>query len=441
MVKKSIIVIFICLVSVVGYTQSITEFETAPVVVDGTKGLKIVAYNGTKKDVIIPEVLQGQRILEIGDHSFMFRGLTRVLIPEGIRVIGKQAFFGNQLRDVFIPRSVVTIGSAAFDNNRIINVYKNYTGAVDPLGDYTVRQTKEGEIVNIDIIPPQEKGDVIEPGILAKDPAVKPYSNSYVPLAQNNPVVSAAQPQRSAPTAPKAAPNQRAAPGPKAAPDQRAAPGPKAAPDQRAASGPKTAFNPKAERPMPPVQGPPGNRRDAGGSASVTGAYSGEPATGTFYLQNLGNGTATITGYRTHLKDAVVPERIKDLLITRIGTGAFMGKNLSSVAIPNSVEYIGDAAFASNLLSNVIIPESVRIIGNQAFAGNQIAGLAIGAGVIMQPDSFLASFGEFYDLNGKQGGTYNWNDGRWEYLGPAGVRSITEEYILPSQIRAMPTPP
>jgi hypothetical protein len=157
-----------------------------------------------------------------------------------------------------------------------------------------------------------------------------------------------------------------------------------------------------------------------------------------FYLQNLGNGTASVSGYRSNLKDAVIPQTIKGFLITRIGTGAFVDKKLFSVTIPSSVEHIGNAAFAGNQLTSVIIPESVRFIGNQAFIGSQLQGLVIGAGVMVQPDSVRNQFAEFYDLNGKQGGTYTCNDNGWEYVAPAGVRPITNEYIHPIELRSAP---
>jgi hypothetical protein len=415
MIKQCIAVFFICVIPVIGYSQSIKDFETSTVTIGTVKGVKITAYKGLSKDVIIPAVFDGKRLIEIGEQSFMFRGLTHVLIPEGVLAIGRQAFFGNQLTDIYLPRSILKVDNSAFDNNRIINLYKNYTGDVNSVDNLTVRQNREGAVVGVDVIPPASGAYTIETSVIAKDPAIKPYFNGFVPAKQSWPVLIA-EPDTTAAIASPVSPPVNVKPAPVAAKA-------KTAPSET----PKNSGAGKNQR----------NERQSNQQDNNQQNSEGR-ATGTFYLQDQGNGTAIITGYRTNLKDAVIPNSINGLVITRIGTGAFMDKKLSSVSIPPAVEYIGDAAFTSNQLSNVIIPESVRTIGNQAFAGNQIQGLVIGSGVLVQLDSFLNNFSDFYNLNGRQAGTYVWDDGRWEYVAPDGVRSITEEYLLPADIRALP---
>jgi hypothetical protein len=110
------------------------------------------------------------------------------------------------------------------------------------------------------------------------------------------------------------------------------------------------------------------------------------------------------------------------------------------VTIAEGIVEIGDAAFSGNQINLLKLPYSIRSIGAQAFSGNQIRGISIGSGVMIQTDSILNNFGDFYNINGKQAGTYSWEDGRWEYIAPDGTRTIQGEYILPEKNRAIYDP-
>jgi hypothetical protein len=158
-------------------------------------------------------------------------------------------------------------------------------------------------------------------------------------------------------------------------------------------------------------------------------------ATGTFYLENLGNGAATISSYRPYSRDAFIPSTLGTWTITRIGAGAFAWQKLNSVIIAGTVEHIGDAAFSGNQFTGITIPGSVKYIGYQAFSGNQLKTIEIGAGVVVKDDSFLNRFSEFYNLNGKQAGTYILEGGAWDYFGEDGQRSILKDYIQPEELR------
>jgi hypothetical protein len=157
--------------------------------------------------------------------------------------------------------------------------------------------------------------------------------------------------------------------------------------------------------------------------------------TGTFYLQNMGNGAGMLSAYRPFYKDAIIPPKIGNLTVKRIGAGAFADKKLNSVIIPPTVEHIGDAAFTGNQFSSIVIPESVRYIGNQAFSGNDLKTVRMGDGVTIRADSIVHQFADYYALNGKIAGTYMWNDVAWEFFDEDGQRSIIIEYIQPDEIR------
>ena len=90
---------------------------------------------------------------------------------------------------------------------------------------------------------------------------------------------------------------------------------------------------------------------------------------GCFYLNHTDN--SNLTNYdNTCSKDVVIPSEINKTAITRIGSNAFYGNELTSVIIPDSVTTIGENAFAYNQLTSVIIPNSVATIGNRAFESN-----------------------------------------------------------------------
>lgn len=64
--------------------------------------------------------------------------------------------------------------------------------------------------------------------------------------------------------------------------------------------------------------------------------------------------------------------------ISEIDEGAFQDcTSLTSVTIPASVEYIGDRAFEHTDLTSVTIPENVKSIGYCAFAGSSLASVEI----------------------------------------------------------------
>jgi len=95
-----------------------------------------------------------------------------------------------------------------------------------------------------------------------------------------------------------------------------------------------------------------------------------------FEFRTIDNDTAVeITGYvggRTRVR---IPPYIRGLLVTAIGSQAFLGEEvfengetfltgqIASVTIPDSVTKIGDFAFAGNKLTSVVFPNNVTHIG------------------------------------------------------------------------------
>ena len=99
---------------------------------------------------------------------------------------------------------------------------------------------------------------------------------------------------------------------------------------------------------------------------------------------SIANGTITITRYTGTGGDVTIPSIIDDLPVTSIGPQAFyLGRIVTSVAIPNSVTSIGEEAFrASRSLTSLTIPDSVTSIGKRAFANCiSLTSVTIGRGV------------------------------------------------------------
>ncbi|WP_179319724.1 leucine-rich repeat domain-containing protein [Winogradskyella helgolandensis] len=83
------------------------------------------AANGTSvtipASITVPNVTVFD-VTEIGSSAFYDKGLTDVIIPEGVTTIGTSAFEINNLTSVSIPDSVTAIGLTAFSTNSITNL-------------------------------------------------------------------------------------------------------------------------------------------------------------------------------------------------------------------------------------------------------------------------------------------------------------------------------
>lgn len=81
------------------------------------------------------------------------------------------------------------------------------------------------------------------------------------------------------------------------------------------------------------------------------------------------DGTVTITCYHGNAAEVVIPSRINDYTVTRIGPHTFLGhKYLSKVTIPETVTHIESGTFNQKTkLEEAILPEGVLSIGKNAF--------------------------------------------------------------------------
>lgn len=80
------------------------------------------------------------------------------------------------------------------------------------------------------------------------------------------------------------------------------------------------------------------------------------------------DGEVIITGYTGSEREIVIPAKIADREVTKIGEYAFEGYDMVKVEFPDSLREIGEGAFyRCKCLIAVSIPESVEVIGDGAF--------------------------------------------------------------------------
>jgi len=87
-------------------------------------GITITKYTGSRRQVVIPETIEGFKVTEIGEGAFINvkkdkysaieQAVYTVFIPNTVTAIRNRAFKGQLLREVRIGNSVKTIGSEAF---------------------------------------------------------------------------------------------------------------------------------------------------------------------------------------------------------------------------------------------------------------------------------------------------------------------------------------
>ncbi|MCL2722383.1 MAG: leucine-rich repeat domain-containing protein, partial [Treponema sp.] len=82
----------------------------------------IKKYNGTQKDVVIPEEIDGKPVAFIGDRAFGGIGFTSVVFPSSLIEIRSYAFSRSEIEEVIIPESVGVLGEDAFARGKLKRV-------------------------------------------------------------------------------------------------------------------------------------------------------------------------------------------------------------------------------------------------------------------------------------------------------------------------------
>ena len=93
------------------------------------------------------------------------------------------------------------------------------------------------------------------------------------------------------------------------------------------------------------------------------------------------DGELAILSSQGTVRELVIPGFINGMPVTAVGSGAFTGRGLASVTIPDSVTSIGDQAFSFNEITVLTIGNNVVSIGQKAFFCNKIEKLILGESV------------------------------------------------------------
>lgn len=80
-------------------------------------GYAITSYTGSSLEVIIPSMYKGYKVTSIGDEAFNQAKITKITLPNTIKIIGIKAFYECfDLQTINIPTSVDEIKDEAFMN-------------------------------------------------------------------------------------------------------------------------------------------------------------------------------------------------------------------------------------------------------------------------------------------------------------------------------------
>ncbi len=76
----------------------------------------LTRYHGSNPNVIIPETVNGAKVIGIGHSAFFESDVQTIMLPKGLKVIGDAAFVGSMnLREIELSESLEIIGKEAFE--------------------------------------------------------------------------------------------------------------------------------------------------------------------------------------------------------------------------------------------------------------------------------------------------------------------------------------
>lgn len=88
------------------------------------KGLRITAYNGFETDrVIIPNEIDGQPVISIGEKVFMNAPISEVVLPKSLKAILGEAFRGcSNIKHIDLPDTIEYLGKYCFADSGIVDL-------------------------------------------------------------------------------------------------------------------------------------------------------------------------------------------------------------------------------------------------------------------------------------------------------------------------------
>lgn len=156
-----------------------------------------------------------------------------------------------------------------------------------------------------------------------------------------------------------------------------------------------------------------------------------------FTFEAIDSETCRITEYTGNDSTVIVPsEDTAGLIVTVIGNGAFLGKDVEMISIPESIRIIAENAFSDcTSLKKVILPEGLKTIGFNAFSG--CAALES----IHIPDSVESLSGAaFFDCSNLKNVNYpvSWKDTNDCTESPFVNCDALEKFTIPEGVSMIP---
>lgn len=339
-----------CTTIEVKYTQKSTEPNDAnDFDFDATTGTITDYKPSARKDVIIPEKINGVEVKHIDGYAFYNKGLNSVKIPNTVISIGDLAFNGNNLGKVSIPDSVEEIGSGAFKSAGITKVTlpKN----IKRIGKRAFADNKIKEFTipkNITSIPES----LVENNILENLEIPNTVSEIGAKAFKSNELsgVKFADSVKKIDMLAFADNNIKKV---ELAKDCDVHP---------------LAFDSNVETNIP-------KKPEKEVSEEKDFVFDKNTQTITEYIGNDlvvkipkqidGVDVKTIGGFEDYFG------------IRKIKVGAFQDKGIMKLTIPEGVETIDDSAFKNNIIKEVVLPQSLNKIGKEAFSDNKLETITI----------------------------------------------------------------
>lgn len=78
---------------------------------------RIIKYYGPGGSLVIPDEIQGEKILRIGISSFFMSNIQEVVFPKYLQRIEHLSFDYNNLKSFVLPNDIVYVSKTAFKNN------------------------------------------------------------------------------------------------------------------------------------------------------------------------------------------------------------------------------------------------------------------------------------------------------------------------------------
>ena len=298
--------------------QQYTLTDDDVVVTDGV--IQSCSYDFAVKDIVIPETLDGQTVVEIAENFngvFESKGIVKVKLPSKLTKIGRNAFRSNFLTTVTIPQGVKTIGTGVFVNNNLTSV--TLAISVTRIGRYAF--FGNSNLASITLPTPKidglsffnwidTKGNTYAGGTAVEDFEVGYTAELEYTLTDNDVVVTD------------------------------------------------------------------GVIESCIYDFTATSIIIPETLDGQTVTAIADKGWYTGVFYNKGIVKVKLPSTI-----TKIGKNAFNLNDLTAITIPQGVTIIGSGAFYINNLIKLSIPSSVTVIGNSAFGYNKINILTLSEGL------------------------------------------------------------